>query len=96
MQPAQCHPRPALRADRRSTYDNASLTELALALMRKGANGYWAMLDEGLTGARGSPPAPGDTAAQYEQLMAARRTTGAQSPANRDRRRPTAGLPRIQ
>ncbi|WP_338925733.1 hypothetical protein IHE33_09840 [Mycetohabitans endofungorum] len=62
MQPAQCHPRPALRANRRSAYDNASLPELAL--MREGASGYWAMLDEGLTGARGSPPVPGDTAAQ--------------------------------
>lgn len=38
--------------DRRSAYDNAPLPDLALALMRNGASGYRAALDEGLADAR--------------------------------------------
>jgi enoyl-CoA hydratase len=44
-------PQAALRADRRSAYDNAPLADLALALAREGAGGYRAVLDEGLAGA---------------------------------------------
>jgi enoyl-CoA hydratase len=44
-------PQAALRADRRSVYDNASLDDLALALVGEGAGGYRAVLDEGLAGA---------------------------------------------
>lgn len=42
-------PQAALLADRRSALDNAALPELAEALRREGANGYRAVLDEGLT-----------------------------------------------
>ncbi|WP_338862263.1 hypothetical protein IHE31_13185 [Mycetohabitans rhizoxinica] len=38
--------------DRRSAYDNAPLPDPALALMRNGASGYRAALDEGLADAR--------------------------------------------
>jgi enoyl-CoA hydratase len=44
-------PQAALRADRRSAYDNAPLDDLALALAREGAGGYRAVIDEGLAGA---------------------------------------------
>lgn len=44
-------PQAALRADRRSAYDNAQLDDLGLALVGEGAGGYRAVLDEGLAGA---------------------------------------------
>lgn len=44
-------PQAALRADRRSAYDNAFLPDLADALRREGAGGYASVFGEGLAGA---------------------------------------------
>ncbi|SAK64526.1 short chain enoyl-CoA hydratase [Caballeronia hypogeia] len=45
-------PQAALRADLRSLHENAFDADLAQALRREGANGYRAVFDEGLAGAR--------------------------------------------
>ncbi|MFM0285680.1 crotonase/enoyl-CoA hydratase family protein [Paraburkholderia megapolitana] len=44
-------PQAALRADRRSAFENSALDDLALALQREGAGGYDAVFAEGAAGA---------------------------------------------